>query len=524
MSRDDFDFSDLTENLEKNTEEMIQKMQGEQESFGGYEAPLRRESNRYQDRQERENDRYEDTLERAGNRYQDIQEREADRYEDAPVRGNNRYEDRPRRGDDRYEDRPRREDDRYEDRPERKADRYQEEPVRRSGYQGETQRRGAAPSSRKRNSGERGYREGDFAARRNQRSSKERERMPRGREDDMSDYRQQRGGRRKPSRAEKKLKRRLIKIALIILVIFGAIYAMVHSVVSKTNYEKLETDYVRPSDVETVKGVKNILLIGTDARSTDEDGRSDSMIILSINNKKNRIVMTSILRDSYVEIPGHGSNRINAAYSYGQEALLIQTIEQNFKIPIDAYAKVDFFSFIDIVDAVGGVEIDVSEDEMKWVNAYLNETNELLGKEFGDGYLTQAGTQTLTGKQALSYARIRYIGTDFQRTERQREILTAVANKAKSMGPTGITKIMNTVLPKVTTNIPDSELTMMTMKAVMYMGYDVEQIHLPLDGTWENAKISGMEVLKINFDANIQGFKDAVYGDGVSSDTSSTQE
>ena len=505
MSRDDFDFSDLTENLEKNTEEMIQKMQVEQESARGYEAPLRRESNRYEERPGRETDRYEERL-----------ERETDRYEDAPVRENNRYEERPGRETDRYQERPGREAERYEE--------YEEEPVRRSGYQGESQRRGAASSSRNRSSGQEGHREGDFTGRKNQRSSKDRERMPRGREDDMSDYRQQRGGRRKPSRAEKKLKRRLIKIALIILVIFGAIYAMVHSVVSKTNYQKLDTDYVRPSDVETVKGVTNILLIGTDARSTDEDGRSDSMIILSINSKKNRIVMTSILRDSYVEIPGHGSNRINAAYSYGQEALLIQTIEQNYKIPIDAYAKVDFFSFIDIVDAVGGVEIDVSEDEMKWVNAYLNETNELLGKEFGDGYLTQAGTQTLTGKQALSYARIRYIGTDFQRTERQREILTAVANKAKSMGPTGITKITNTVLPKVTTNIPDSELTMMTMKAVMYMGYDIEQIHLPLDGTWENAKISGMEVLKIDFDANIQGFKDAVYGDGVSSDTSSTQE
>lgn len=320
-------------------------------------------------------------------------------------------------------------------------------------------------------------------------------------------------GRRRKKKSSR-FKRKLITLGVVVALLFGGLYLLSYSIVSKTNYEKLDMDYERPADVEKVRGVKNILLIGTDARSSDEDGRSDSMIILSINSKKNRMVMTSILRDSYVEIPGHGSNRINAAYSYGQEALLIQTIEQNFKIPIDAYAKVDFFSFIDIVDAVGGVEIDVTDEEMKWINAYLNETNELLGKEYGDGYLTQSGKITLTGKQALSYARIRYIGTDFQRTERQREILSAVAAKVKA-NPSSVSKLMGTVLPKITTNIPDTELSLMGMKAPMYLGYDVEQIHLPADGTWSNATINKMSVLQLDFEKNIQYFKDVVYGDGV---------
>ena len=324
-----------------------------------------------------------------------------------------------------------------------------------------------------------------------------------------------RKGKRKSSKAEKKLKRKVIKIAVVVAVLFGLVYGGVYAMVGKVDYETMETDYVRPSDVEKVSGVKNILLIGTDARSSDEDGRSDSMIVLSINTKKNRIVMTSILRDSYVEIPGHGSNRINSAYSYGQEDLLIQTIEQNFKIPIDSYVKVDFFSFIDIVDAVGGVEIDVSEEEKEWVNAYLNETNELLGKEFGDGYLTSAGVQTLSGKQALSYARIRYIGTDFQRTERQREIITAVVDKVKSAGPSAITKIMDSVMPNVKTNMKHSELTLLVMKALTYVGFDMEQIHIPVDGTWKNATISGMSVLQLDMEANIAAFKEAVYGEGV---------
>ena len=324
-----------------------------------------------------------------------------------------------------------------------------------------------------------------------------------------------RKGKKKSSRVEKRLKRKIIKLAVVVAVVFGLIYGGVYAMVGKVDYETMETNYVRPSDVKKVSGVKNILLIGTDARSSEEDGRSDSMIVLSVNTKKNRIVMTSILRDSYVEIPGHGSNRINAAYSYGQEDLLIQTIEQNFKIPIDSYVKVDFFSFIDIVDAVGGVEIDVSEEEKEWVNAYLNETNELLGKEFGDGYLTSAGVQTLTGKQALSYARIRYIGTDFQRTERQREIITAVVNKAKTAGPTAITKIMDSVMPNVKTNMKHSELTLLVMKAVTYVGFDMEQIHIPADGTWKNATISGMSVLQLDMEANIAAFKEAVYGEGT---------
>ena len=323
-----------------------------------------------------------------------------------------------------------------------------------------------------------------------------------------------RKGKKKASRAEKKLKRKVIKIAVVVAVLFGLVYGGVYAMVGKVDYETMETDYVRPSDVEKVSGVKNILLIGTDARSSDEDGRSDSMIVLSINTKKNRIVMTSILRDSYVEIPGHGSNRINAAYSYGQEDLLIQTIEQNFKIPIDAYVKVDFFSFIDIVDAVGGVEIDVSEEEKEWVNAYLNETNELLGKEFGDGYLTSAGVQTLSGKQALSYARIRYIGTDFQRTERQREIITAVVDKAKQQDQQ---RLQNHGLcyAECENQYETFRLTLFVMKAVTYVGYDMEQIHIPADGTWKNATISGMSVLQLDMDANIAAFKEAVYGDGA---------
>ena len=488
MSRnDDFNLIDLTENLEKSTEELIREVKTESKA-GKSEINM---------------DMYQGSRSRQLNTdmYQESQGRQlnTDMYRESRELNTDMYGNR-------------------EHHSERYASVEQEPHRERSSMnQGEVQRESKGESSpqRKRQpvTKQKQQQEGREAARQKYQQEERRRNSPKtAGDDEMSERRK---GKRKPSKAEKKLKRRIIKILLVIAILFGLVYGAVYAMVGKVEYETMATDYVRPDDVETVSGVKNILLIGTDARSSDEDGRSDSMIVLSINSKKNRIVMTSILRDSYVEIPGHGSNRINAAYSYGQEDLLIQTIEQNFKIPIDAYVKVDFFSFIDIVDAVGGVEIDVSEEEMKWVNAYLNETNELLGAEFGDGYLTSAGTQTLTGKQALSYARIRYIGTDFQRTERQREIITAVMSKAKTMGPAAITKLMDSILPNVKTNMKHSELTLLAMKSVLYMGYDMQQIHLPADGTWKNATISGMSVLQLDFDANIAAFKEAVYGDGV---------
>ena len=458
MSRDDFDFINLTENLEKNTEELIKEVKTEAQSGKREDPPLST-----------------DIFETAGQvqRRDTEDERNMYRQQKARTMEYNRSSMVGENGAERY-----------------------------VGENYKNVRIAKTSESRKNNNRKReGYGEKG--------------------EDVLKKRRGK--GKKRTSKAQKKWKNNLIKLAIVLLILFAGIYALAYSVVSKTNYEKRESHYERDSDVKKVNGVKNILLIGTDARSSEEDGRSDSMIIVSINNKKNKIVMTSVLRDSYVEIPGHGHNRINAAYSYGQEELLIQTIEHNYKIPIDAYAKVDFFSFIDIVDSVGGVEIEITPEEMQWINAYLNETNELLGKEFGDGYLNQSGVVNLTGKQALSYARIRYIGTDFGRTERQRKILTAVVDKVKK-NPSSVSTLMNSVLPNVTTDMKASELTVMTMQSVMYLGYDMEQFTLPADNTWKNASIKGMSVLEVDFEANIQAFKEVVYGERETNTESTIQE
>ena len=319
----------------------------------------------------------------------------------------------------------------------------------------------------------------------------------------------------KPASMPKKkhiVRKILCTVLVILLVIFGIAYAGVRYYVAKMNYQPYETDYVRGSDVYYEQGVTNLLLIGTDERHSGDTERSDTMIVLSINPKKHKIVMTSILRDSYVEIPGYGAHRLNAAYQYGGAALLIQTIEQNFKLAIDSYAKVDFYSFVDIVDAVGGVVIDVDEGERNYVNGYLNEINALLGAAEGDGYLTETGPQLLNGKQALSYARIRYIGTDFQRTERQREILQGVMANAKNIRPKSLLILLDQVLPQITTNVKEHRMTMMILTSIFYMGYEVEQNRVPMDGTWWDEMVNGQEVLGIDFEANIHGIRERIYG------------
>lgn len=181
--------------------------------------------------------------------------------------------------------------------------------------------------------------------------------------------------------------------------------------------------------------VKNVLVIGTDTRDPDEErGRSDSMILVSLNSKTHQIYMTSFMRDAYVDIPGQGSAKLNAAYSYGGPELLMDTIEENFDVHIDDYVMITFAACAAMIDAVGGVELEISDREAEAVNEILiSEVNEIMGDDREDDLLDGGGKLKLDGKQALSYSRIRYVGNaDFERTERQRTVMEQVMGKIKS--------------------------------------------------------------------------------------------
>lgn len=261
--------------------------------------------------------------------------------------------------------------------------------------------------------------------------------------------------------------------------------------------------------------VTNVLLIGTDGRSLDEKGRSDTMILVSVNSKTDEITLTSFMRDTYVSIPDHGWNKLNAAYSFGGADLLMDTIEQNFNIRIDDYVSVNFMSFAAIIDSVGGIEIDVSDAEAREINTILMaEVNEIMGDAVDSDLLSGGGKLQLNGKQALSYARIRYIGNaDFERTERQREVLTLVAEKLKSFNPSMISSVASKAVPQLTTNMSTGELYLLSLRLPFILGYDMSQIQIPANGTYTGATKDCGSVLETDFNANYNILLSEVFGE-----------
>ena len=279
----------------------------------------------------------------------------------------------------------------------------------------------------------------------------------------------------------------------------------------KLNYHEVETVKREPFKED---GVKNILLIGNDSRTEDESGRSDAMILVSISSKTNSIHMTSLLRDIYVDIPGHDGNRLNAAYAYGGPELLMETIEENFDIEVNRYMLVNFQAFANLVDAVGGVELEVTNEEVQLINGYLVEYNQLEGRAEGTDYLdtSLSGEIHLNGPQALAYCRNRSIGSDFARTQRQRNVISAAMKKAPLALVTNGGELVNGLLSNVTTNLTKTELSGLMMQAPAMLTYDMIQGSIPLEGTYSNAKIRGMAVLEVDFEANKDYIQTEIYG------------
>ena len=266
------------------------------------------------------------------------------------------------------------------------------------------------------------------------------------------------------------------------------------------------------SDAETLTDdIFNILVIGCDTRKKGGVGRSDAMILFSINEDTEKIHMTSIMRDSYVSIPGKGNNRINAAYAFGGGKLLLNTIETNFAVDVDKYVSFDFYSFVDVVDSVGGIDVEVTEAEIPVLNGYVKELNKLNGRAEGTYYVTESGLQHLNGTQALGYARIRYVGDgDFERTGRQRTVITKVFEKAKTLNLLEINDLLNTFLPQVKTNLTQEEILSLLLKALEYLEYDLESHRLPVDDSWKYMRVNGMSVLGIDLEKNQKALKEFI--------------
>jgi LCP family protein required for cell wall assembly len=262
------------------------------------------------------------------------------------------------------------------------------------------------------------------------------------------------------------------------------------------------------------KKVLNILLIGSDSRNEEEDGRSDAMILLSINKKTKTITATSFLRDIYLKIPGRSNNRINTAYANGGADLLLDTIRQNFKIEINRYVSIHFNSFIDAVDAVGGVTLVITEKEIPVINQYVRELNRINGDPEESDLLTESGTYLLNGIQTLGYTRNRYVGyCDFDRTARQREVLELIFHKIKNLSLKKLNNLLNILLPQITTNLTEGELFTLILSLPSYKDYSLEQWSIPVEDSYSFLTIRGMSVIGIDFEENIHRLQEQIYGE-----------
>ena len=338
------------------------------------------------------------------------------------------------------------------------------------------------------------------------------------REDDYEDDAEEDDRRNAPARRRKKkrrksrLRRLLIGLLLLCLLIGGIWYYAVGRIYAKMTYHEIESLVNEPMKED---GVINILLIGNDSREAGEDGRSDAMILLSISSRTKTIHMMSLLRDMYVDIPGRQGNRLNAAYAFGGPELLMETLEQNLDLEVNRYVLVNFQAFANLVDAVGGVDLELSNEEVQYVNGYLTEYNNLEGRPEGTDYLDfgLSGMIHLNGPQALAYCRIRYIGSDFGRTERQRKVLSEVLHQAPKAVLTNPVGLMNGLLPNLTTNLTESECRVLSLQALSLLRYDIVQSSIPIQGSYSNASIRGMSVLDVDFEANKAFIRQNIYGE-----------
>lgn len=245
----------------------------------------------------------------------------------------------------------------------------------------------------------------------------------------------------------------IVSIILIIFLIGIAVgYNFINSKLNKINYEEIDKNEIEVTEEvkEELSGYRNIVLFGID----DADGytgRSDCIIIFSIDQKTKNVKMTSIYRDTYVEVPGHGYTKINHAFAYGGATLAMSTINRNLDMNITEYVTINFQVVKDVVDSVGGVEINITSKEATQIPG-----------------VSKAGTYNLNGTQALAYGRIRKIDSDEKRTERMRTVVDKVFSKVKKMSPLEMNKIADEILPELHTNIKKSEITKIMKDVTSY--------------------------------------------------------
>lgn len=336
------------------------------------------------------------------------------------------------------------------------------------------------------------------------------------------------GRREKTPKTPKKGKRIAITVVCIVLVlalgVFGAGFIFLERIASKVHYEQVEDIYSSDSafyadtSLKSSSSVKNILICGVDQDDTDF-GRSDSMILLSVDTKNEKLKMTSFQRDTFVFIPdaddpdGGYRSKLTNAYVYGGVGLTMRTIEYNFGVRIDNYITVNFETFKTIVDILGGIELELTQREIQYINCQIEQNNQT------DYLDAEEGLVTLNGQQALWHARNRggyingvefYEDTDWDRTQRQRDFLKALVSDVKETSIFKLIKIADGVSSYITTDMEKSELKKFLLSSIKYRKYSVSECSMPCEDSWEYVDNFAGNVIYVNdwelVRANLAGF------------------
>lgn len=323
------------------------------------------------------------------------------------------------------------------------------------------------------------------------------------------------GNSKKPAK-NRKLIITLSIIGLLIVGLVGGVATYGLTMLGKINKVDLNEDNLgidKDIDAKLSKydGITNIALFGIDATDGNA-GRSDAIMIATVDKIHNKLKLTSIMRDSYVDIQGHGKDKINHAYAFGGHELALKTLNENFDLNLKDFATVNFSSLPKIIDSIGGIDLDIRSDEIKYINDYINNLNALNKTNVNS--ITSAGTQHVNGTQALAYCRIRYTaGGDGERTERQRIVLTKLFEKFNKVSPTKYPSILNDLMPMITTSLSSSEILGLA-KTVSSMGDSgLEQERFPKDNYSKGEMINGVYYLTFDNNITVKQIHDYIFED-----------
>lgn len=309
----------------------------------------------------------------------------------------------------------------------------------------------------------------------------------------------------------------LILIGIILLIGlsgFGYVYSKLNKMYVKDEVVK---DIENTEEATIVDGITNILLVGTDGEYVEKGNRSDSVMLVTIDSKNKDIKLSSIARDTYVDIPGYSTEKLTHAYAYEGIDLLKEVFKENFDLDIDKYIAVNFVSFMEIIDEIGGVVVDVPESGLKSINSMIDSCYNYYSDKDSVGekeYLTEAGTQRLNGYQALAFSRIRYTDSAFHREARHREVAESAYKEFAQKGVDTYKRCADIVLNNTKTNISPMEMMNLAYTVLKINDKDIEQFQFPLEEHRKGHIISKQKgwVLEWDKEPNLEAWHKFIFG------------